>query len=39
MKRITQDFSKSTKTEVLTLSTLKSSSISKIKAKLLSYVS
>ena len=36
---ITKEFSKNIKKEVLTLSTLKKSSVSKIKAKLILYVS
>tara|TARA_Y100000992_G_scaffold302603_1_gene277627 strand:- start:3710 stop:4693 length:984 start_codon:yes stop_codon:yes gene_type:complete len=39
MKQIVKDFKKFTKSEVITLSTFKKSSISKIKAKLISYVS
>ncbi len=39
VKRIIKDFSKHTKAEVLSLTTLRKSSVSKIKAKLLSYVS
>ena len=38
IKKIMKDFSKNTKSEVTSLSTLKKSSISKIKVKLLSYV-
>ncbi len=39
IKKIVKDFSKNSKTEIMTLSTLKKDSVSKIKAKLLSYVS
>ncbi|MBD1164540.1 GTPase ObgE [Pelagibacterales bacterium SAG-MED13] len=39
VKRIIKDFSEHTKAEVLSLTTLRKSSVSKIKAKLLSYVS
>ena len=39
VKKIVKNFSKNKKSEVITLSTLKKESISKIKAKLLSYVS
>ena len=39
VKKIMEDFSKNKDSEVVTLSTLEKSSISKIKAKLLSYVS
>ena len=39
IKKIVSSFKKFTKSEVITLSTLKKSSISKMKAKLLSYVS
>ena len=39
VKKIVKDFSKDKKIEVLTLSTFNKVSISKIKAKLLSYVS
>ena len=39
IKKIVKDFSKNSKTEIMTLSTLKKDSGSKIKAKLLSYVS
>ena len=39
IKRIMNNFSKNKDSEVLTLSTLEKNSISKIKAKLLSYVS
>ena len=38
IKKITNDFSKNKKSEVMTLSTVEKSSISKIKSKLLSYV-
>jgi GTP-binding protein len=39
VKKIIKDFSKNTKSEVITLSTLEKKSISKIKAKLISYAS
>ena len=39
LKKIIRDFSKNSKSEIMTLSTLKKESISKIKAKLLSYAS
>ena len=39
VKMIKKDFSKITKSEVMVLSTLEKKSVSKIKAKLLSYVS
>jgi len=39
IKKIIDDFSKNTKSEVIAISTLKKDSISKIKAKLISYVS
>ena len=39
IKKIIKDFSKNTKSEIVTLSTLKKSSVSKIKAKLISYAS
>ncbi len=39
MEKIVKNFSKFVKSEVVTLSTLKKRSVSKIKAKLLSYVS
>ena len=39
VKMIKKDFSKITKSEVIVLSTLEKKSVSKIKAKLLSYVS
>ena len=39
VKDILNDFSKITKSEVITMSTLKKKTISKIKAKLISYVS
>ena len=39
VKDIVNNFSKSTKSEVITMSTLKKKTISKIKAKLISYVS
>tara|TARA_B110001450_G_scaffold169354_1_gene157833 strand:+ start:209 stop:361 length:153 start_codon:yes stop_codon:yes gene_type:complete len=39
IKKIIKDFSKITKFEVISLSTLKKNSVSKIKAKLISYVS
>jgi GTP-binding protein len=39
MNKIVKDFSKNSKSEIMTLSTLKKESISKIKAKLLSYAS
>ena len=39
VKKIIKNFSKNKKSEVATLSTLNKKSISKIKAKLLSYVS
>ena len=39
VKKIVKDFSKNIKSEVITLSTLKKRSISKIKAKLISYAS
>ena len=38
IKKITNAFSKNKKSEVITLSTVEKSSISKIKSKLLSYV-
>ena len=39
VKEIIKEFSKNTKSEITTLSTLKKNSISKIKAKLISYAS
>ncbi len=39
LKQIVDNFSKNTKSEIMTLSTLKKNSISKVKAKLLSYAS
>ena len=39
LKKIIRDFSKNVKSEVFTISTFKKDSISKIKSKLLSYVS
>jgi len=39
IKKIVENFSKNTKSEVITLTTFKKSSISKIKSKLISYVS
>ena len=39
VKKIIKEFSKNTKSEVVTLSTLEKRSVSKIKAKLISYVS
>jgi len=39
VKKIIKDFSKNTKSEIIALSTLKKQSVSKIKAKLISYVS
>ena len=39
VKKITKDFKKNIKSEVITLSTFKKTSISKIKSKLISYVS
>ena len=39
IKKIIKDFSKNTKSEIITMSTLKKSSVSKIKAKLISYAS
>ena len=39
LKQIVDNFSKNTKSEIMTLSTLKKNSISKVKAKLISYVS
>ena len=39
IKKIIKDFSKNTKSEIVTLSTLKKNSVSKIKAKLISYAS
>ena len=39
IKKIVKDFSKNTKSEVITLSTLEKSLVSKIKAKLISYAS
>ena len=39
VKDILKNFSKKTKSEVITLSTLKKKTLSKIKAKLISYVS
>ena len=39
IKKIVKDFSKFTKSEVITLTTFKKKSISKIKAKLISYAS
>ena len=39
MEKIVKNFSKYVESEVVTLSTLKKRSVSKIKAKLLSYVS
>ena len=39
IKKIIKDFSKYTKSEIITLTTLEKKSISKIKAKLISYAS
>jgi len=39
LKQIVDNFSKNTKSEIITLSTLKKNSISKVKAKLISYAS
>ena len=39
VKDIVKNFSKKTKSEVITLSTLKKKTLSRIKAKLISYVS
>jgi GTP-binding protein len=39
LKQIVDNFSKNTKSEIMTLSTLKKNSISKVKAKLISYAS
>ena len=39
IKKIIKDFSKYTKSEVITLTTLEKKSISKVKAKLISYAS
>ncbi len=39
VKKIVQDFSKNVKSEVIVLSTLEKKSISRIKSKLISYVS
>ncbi len=39
IKKIIKDFSKNTKSEIITLSTLEKKSVSQIKAKLISYVS
>ena len=39
IKKIIKDFSKKTKSEIITLSTLKKKSVSQIKAKLISYAS
>ncbi len=39
LKQIVDNFSKSTKSEIMTVSTLKKNSISKVKAKLISYAS
>ena len=39
VKKIIKEFSKNTKSEVITLSTLKKKSVSQIKAKLISYAS
>ena len=39
IKKVTKEFSKNTKSEVILLSTLEKKNISKIKAKLISYVS
>ena len=39
VKKIIKDFSKITKSEIVSLSTLEKNSISRIKAKLISYVS
>ncbi len=39
IKKIIKDFSKNTKSEIVTLSTLEKNSVSKIKAKLISYAS
>ena len=39
IKKIIKNFSKNTKSEIITLSTLKKKSISKFKAKLISYAS
>ena len=39
IQKIIKDFKKSTKSEVITLSTLEKNSISKIKSKLISYAS
>ena len=39
VKKIKKEFSKNTKSEVITLSTLEKKSVSQIKAKLISYAS
>ncbi len=39
IKKLIEDFSRNTKSEIITLTTLKKKSVSKIKAKLISYVS
>jgi len=39
IKKIIKDFSKNTKSEVISLSTLKKSSVSQVKAKIISYAS
>ena len=39
VKKIIKDFSKNTKSEIISISTLEKNSISKIKAKLISYAS
>ena len=39
LKQIVDNFSKNTKSEIMTVSTLKKNSISKVKAKLISYAS
>ena len=39
VKKIIKDFSKNTKSEIIQISTLEKKSISKIKAKLISYAS
>ena len=39
IKKIVKDFSKNVKSEIITLSTLEKMSVSKIKAKLISYAS
>ena len=39
VKKIIKDFSKNTKSEIISISTLEKKSISKIKAKLISYAS